>query len=444
MKLAVVGTGYVGLVAGTCFAEYGNRVYCVDIDEKKIENLKKGILPIYEPGLEEMVLRNHKNERLLFTTDLKFAVENSDIVFVAVGTPGLPDGRPDISGVLAVARAVGEHANADKVVVNKSTVPVGMADQVQDAASEKAKFTIDVVSNPEFLREGHAIEDFMKPERVVIGADSEAAARMMQELYAPFIRESNNPLYVMSVKSAELTKYACNCFLAMKISFANTMANLCDSMGANYLDIKKGLGSDSRIGNKFLNAGIGYGGSCFPKDVRALISLADERDIEVGILREVENLNNKQKSRIINVMTAHYELTPDSPEWKDKKIAIWGLAFKPGTDDMREAPSITIIKELHRRGAKLFAHDPVAEEESRHHFGDLVTYGDQYDILKDADALLLLTEWSDYREPDFPRMKSLLKDPLIFDGRNIYPISHLQKQGFDCYGIGVRPETARV
>ena len=284
----------------------------------------------------------------------------------------------------------------------------------------------------------------MKPERVVIGADSEAAARMMQELYAPFIRESNNPLYVMSVKSAELTKYACNCFLAMKISFANTMANLCDSMGANYLDIKKGLGSDSRIGNKFLNAGIGYGGSCFPKDVRALISLADERDIEVGILREVENLNNKQKSRIINVMTAHYELTPDSPEWKDKKIAIWGLAFKPGTDDMREAPSITIIKELHRRGAKLFAHDPVAEEESRHHFGDLVTYGDQYDILKDADALLLLTEWSDYREPDFPRMKSLLKDPLIFDGRNIYPISHLQKQGFDCYGIGVRPETARV
>ncbi len=442
MKLAVVGTGYVGLVAGTCFAEYGNRVYCVDIDEKKIEKLKQGILPIYEPGLEEMVLRNFKNGRLVFTTDLKFAVENANIIFVAVGTPGLPDGRPDISGVLAVARAVGEHANGPKVVVNKSTVPVGMADTVQTAASELAQFPIDVVSNPEFLREGHAIEDFMKPERVVIGADSENAARLMQELYAPFIRESNNPLYVMSVKSAELTKYACNCFLAMKISFANTMANLCDAMGANYLDIKRGLGSDSRIGNLFLNAGIGYGGSCFPKDVRALISLAAEREIEVGILREVENLNNRQKSRIIAIMDEHYGAT-GSTDLTGKTFAIWGLAFKPATDDMREAPSITIIKALHARGARILAHDPVAVEESRHHFANLVTYGDQYEILAEADALLLLTEWSDYREPDFARMKSLLKTPLIFDGRNIYPISYLRTQGFLCYGIGVRPETAR-
>ncbi len=435
MKLSVVGTGYVGLVAGTCFAEYGNEVYCVDIDETKIENLKKGILPIYEPGLEDMVLRNHKRGRLHFTTDLKDAVENTDIVFIAVGTPGKPDGRPDISGVLAVAENVGKHANGFKVIVDKSTVPVGMADLVNEAAGKHSKHDLAVVSNPEFLREGHAIEDFMKPERVVIGADSEKAADLMRKLYAPFVKESFSPILIMNVKSAEMTKYACNSFLAMKITFANIMANMCDALDADYADVKRGLATDSRIGMKFLNAGIGYGGSCFPKDVRALIQIAEDAGVQVPLLQEIENTNNGQKTRLFEKIVAHYGGSGDKP-LAGKKFAVWGLAFKPGTDDMREAPSVTLIDQLVNAGAEIAAADPVAVEASKKQLEGKVQYGEMYDILNDKDALLVFTEWNQYREPDFEEIKKRLKTPLIFDGRNIYEPETMSDFGFTYLGIG--------
>lgn len=441
MKLCIVGTGYVGLVAGTCFAEYGNQVHCVDIDSGKIERLKEGILPIYEPGLDEMVRRNHQRGRLIFTTNLEAGIQASDIVFVAVGTPGKADGHPDISGVLAVAEAVGRHANGPKLIVNKSTVPVGMADMVIEAAQRHAKHRISVVSNPEFLREGHAIEDFMKPERVVIGADNDDAFGQMKALYAPFVKDTLAPVLTMNIKSAELTKYACNSFLAMKISFANVMANLCDQLGADYNDVKRGLQTDSRIGDKFLNAGIGYGGSCFPKDVRALVQLAQSAGESVPLLEKVEETNERQKMRLFEKVQAYYrQKNPGEKPLAGLRFAVWGLAFKPGTDDMREAPSITMIRKLREAGAEVAVNDPAAEETSKTHIGQNTRYGEMYSILEDADALLIFTEWSQYREPDFDRIKKALKVPLIFDGRNIYEGPVLRKLGIQYVGMGIGAE----
>ncbi len=432
MKLTVVGTGYVGLVAGACFAEYGNEVHCVDILQEKIDRLRRGEMPIYEPGLEELVVRNHKRGRLAFTTDLGAAVARSEIVFIAVGTPDGGDGRPDMRGVLAVAREVGKHLRQYAVVVTKSTAPVGTGDQVRSAVAESAEVDFDVVSNPEFLREGRAIEDFMRPERVVIGASSERAGAVMRELYAPFVKDTDNPIFEMSVRSAELSKYACNAFLAMKISFANEVANLCDGLGANYENVRQVLGSDSRIGRQFLYAGIGYGGSCFPKDVRALVQIAGDAGQAASLLEQIELANNRQKRRLVNIMEKHF-----GGELAGKRFAVWGLAFKPGTDDMREAPSITIIQELIKAGASVQANDPVAFETASAVFGDSIQYKDMYAVLEDADALLLLTEWPDYQEPDFDRLKRALKTPLIFDGRNMFNAAQIRSRGFQYYGIGL-------
>lgn len=432
MKLTVVGTGYVGLVAGACFAEYGNEVHCVDILQEKIDRLRRGEMPIYEPGLEELVVRNHKRGRLAFTTDLSAAVARSEIIFIAVGTPDGGDGRPDMRGVLAVAREVGKHLRQYGVVVTKSTAPVGTGDQVRSAVAESARVEFDVVSNPEFLREGRAIEDFMRPERVVIGASSERAAATMRELYAPFVKDTDNPIFEMSVRSAELSKYACNAFLAMKISFANEVANLCDGLGANYENVRQVLGSDSRIGRQFLYAGIGYGGSCFPKDVRALVQIAGDAGQSASLLEQIESANNRQKRRLVQIMEQHY-----GGALAGKRFAVWGLAFKPGTDDMREAPSITIIQELLKAGAIIQANDPVAFETASAVFGDKIEYKDMYAALEGADALLLLTEWPAYQEPDFDRIKQALKTPLVFDGRNMFNPAQLRARGFQYYGIGL-------
>lgn len=432
MKVCVIGTGYVGLVAGTCFAEYGNDVICVDKDEKKIENLRNGIIPIYEPGLSELVLNNAKENRLQFTTSLKEGVEASDFVFIAVGTPTSADGSADLSMVYGVAKEVGLAMNGYKIVVDKSTVPVGTADAVKKILSETTKESFDVVSNPEFLKEGAAIDDFMRPERVVIGADSEKALDMMAELYSPFVL-NGNPILRMSLRSAELTKYACNAFLATKISFSNEIANLCDAVGANYEDVRKGMGTDSRIGRQFLYAGIGYGGSCFPKDVQALIKTSQEYKSPMHILEMVEEVNESQKTRLLDKIIQHYK----REDFHGLTFGIWGLAFKPGTDDMREAPSIPLITELHKRGAKIQAFDPVAKETSQVYFEGKVDYKENpYDALQDADAMLLVTEWREFREPDFDRIKSLLKQPVVFDGRNQYKPQNMSKLGFDYYSIG--------
>jgi len=437
MKISVVGTGYVGLVAGTCFAEYGNEVHCVDIDETKIENLKKGILPIYEPGLEEMVIRNHRLGTLQFTTRLDEAVKKTDIIFIAVGTPDGGDGRPVLSGVMKVAEQIGENMNGYKVVVDKSTVPVGTAEVVRAAIQEKTEHKFDVVSNPEFLREGCAIDDFMKPERVIIGTDSERAAKMMHDLYEPFVRTANNPILITNIKSAELTKYACNTFLAMKVSFANEIANLSDVLGANYEDVKLGMGTDSRIGMKFLNAGIGYGGSCFPKDVRALVQIASDHGVELPLVNEIENTNERQKLRLLDKIKSHYgKSAPGS--LKGMKFAVWGLAFKPGTDDMREAPSIPFLNALHELGATIHAYDPVAIESSKPHFDQSITYGTMYEVIEGADALILLTEWPVFQEPNFETIKAKLKTHLVFDGRNVYSPEHMRKLGIEYYCIGNR------
>lgn len=432
MKLTVVGTGYVGLVAGACFAEYGNEVHCVDILQEKIDRLRRGEMPIYEPGLEELVVRNHKRGRLAFSTDLGAAVARSEIIFIAVGTPDGGDGRPDMRGVLAVAREVGKHLRQYAVVVTKSTAPVGTGDQVRAAVAESATVDFDVVSNPEFLREGRAIEDFMRPERVVIGASSDRAAAAMRELYAPFVKDTDNPIFEMSVRSAELSKYACNAFLALKISFANEVANLCDGLGANYENVRQVLGSDSRIGRQFLYAGIGYGGSCFPKDVRALVQIAGDAGQAAALLEQIELANNRQKRRLVQIMEQHY-----GGVLAGKRFAVWGLSFKPGTDDMREAPSITIIQELLKAGATVQANDPVAFETASAVFGNSIEYKEMYAALDGADALLLLTEWPDYQEPDFDRLKRALKTPLIFDGRNMFNPAQLRARGFQYYGIGL-------
>lgn len=434
MKVCVVGTGYVGLVAGTCFAEYGNDVICVDKDEKKIDDLKRGVIPIYEPGLSELVERNHKEGRLKFTTSLPEAVVASEFVFIAVGTPTSDNGSADLRFVFAVAEEVGKAMDGYKIIVDKSTVPVGTADKVKEILTKFTKYPFDVVSNPEFLKEGAAIEDFMRPERVVIGAESEKAAKKMSELYSPFVL-NGNPIITMSIRSAELTKYACNAFLATKISFVNEIANLCDAVGANYDDVRRGMGTDSRIGRQFLYAGIGYGGSCFPKDVRALLRTAEEVNAPMHIIQSVEDVNEKQKTRLTDKIFQHF----GSQDMKGKTFGIWGLAFKPGTDDMREAPSIPLIYELHKNGAKIQAFDPAAMETSKYYFDGKVEYKkDAYSTLQGADALLLLTEWREFREPDFQKIKSLLKSPLIFDGRNQYKPQMMAELGFSYYSIGNR------
>lgn len=433
MKICIIGTGYVGLVAGACFSEYGNTITCVDIDESKINKLKKGIIPIFEPGLSELVIKNTNNQRLFFTTSLKEAVENSQFIFIAVGTPTGSNGEADLSMVYNVAKEIGKYINGYKVIVDKSTVPVGTADKVKEIISKETKHKFDVVSNPEFLKEGAAIEDFMRPERVIIGAESQEAADLMKELYSPFVL-NGNPILVMSTRSAEVSKYAANSFLATKISFANEIANLCDAVGANYDDVRNGIGTDSRIGKKFLYAGIGYGGSCFPKDVRALIITAKEYNVPMHVVQKVEEVNESQKLRLFVKIKAHFK----NESLKGVVFAVWGLAFKPMTDDMREAPSIPLLNALYKEGAVLKVYDPAAHETSQVYFEGKVQYKDSpYLALEGAEALLLLTEWREFREPDFDRIKQLMKTPLIFDGRNQYSKKAMKQLGFTHYAIGV-------
>ncbi|EDZ62815.1 UDP-glucose 6-dehydrogenase [Sulfurimonas gotlandica GD1] len=440
MKISVIGTGYVGLVSGVCFAQMGNSVTCVDIDEKKIQDLKQGIIPIYEPGLEEMTLENYKNKTLDFTTNSYEAIKNSKIAFIAVGTPMGDDGSADLKYVLAVAKTIGEAIEDYMVIVDKSTVPVGTADKVQatiqaelDRRGVDIKF--DVVSNPEFLKEGAAINDFMHPDRVVIGADSEKAMDVMKELYAPFMKRHES-FIAMDIKSAEMTKYAANAMLATKISFMNEMSQICERVGADINKVRNGIGSDSRIGYSFIYPGCGYGGSCFPKDVQALAKTAKNFGYNPRILDAVEAVNLDQKYVISNKVISRFGENLDG-----KTFGVWGLSFKPETDDMREASSITIINELTRRGAKIVAYDPKARHEAESYYlkgNDKVSYADgKYDALKDADALILVTEWQEFRSPDFDEMKKLLKNAIFFDGRNQFSKEKMNKYGFEYFQIGV-------
>lgn len=441
MKICVIGTGYVGLVAGACFAESGNNVICVDMNEEKISLLQTGCLPIYEPGLKELVLRNVAEGRLSFTTDLSTAVKASLVNFIAVGTPPGDDGSADLRNVLAVASDIGLHMDSYKIIVNKSTVPVGTADKVHKAISEElakrvVELEYDVVSNPEFLKEGAAIDDFMKPDRVVIGTDNVRTAEIMKEIYAPFMRRTNR-LIVMDIRSAEMTKYAANAMLATKISFMNQIANLCELMGADVSAVREGIGSDTRIGYDFLFPGVGYGGSCFPKDIKALIKTGEERCYDFVILKAVEEANNRQKLLLSDKIGKYFSSDSGAKALQDKTIAVWGLAFKPRTDDMREAPSLVIINQLLEMGAVVRAHDPVAIEEAKKIFADRITFSsNQYDILQDADALVIITEWNEYRNPDFDKIKLLLKTPLIFDGRNLYDPGRMKFIGFEYSAIG--------
>ena len=434
MRIAVFGAGYVGLVAGTCFADSGNDVVLVDVDVARVRDLNAGKIPIYEPGLEELVRRNVAEERLKFTTDGPQAVRDAEVIFVAVGTPPDPQGKADLKYVLAVAETVGRNLNGYKVVVDKSTVPVGTADRVRDTIARfaPAGAAFDVVSNPEFLKEGAAIDDFMKPDRVVIGAGSQRASEVMEELYGPFVR-TGKPILMMDIESAELTKYAANAMLATRISFMNEIANICSRVGANVDMVRKGIGSDDRIGSRFLFAGVGYGGSCFPKDVKAVIKTSEEHDYDFKILKAVEAVNERQKSVLFDLVKKHFQ-----GDLKGRKFAVWGLAFKPNTDDMREAPAVVVIEALLAAGAKVAACDPEAIEEcKKRHLGDRIEYSKRpMDVLTGADALLLVTEWNEFRRPDFEQIKTLMKHPVIFDGRNIYPRKTLEKLGFTYSGIG--------
>jgi len=432
MRIAVVGSGYVGLVAGTCFAESGNTVTCIDIDEKKIEGLKKGAVPIFEPGLEELMKRNVRDERLHFTTDYAEGIKGAQVVFIAVGTPPGDDGGADVRYVLSAAESVAKHMTGYTVVVDKSTVPVGTAKKVEAAMQPHAKHEFDVVSNPEFLKEGAAIDDFLKPDRVVVGADTERARHVMTELYEPFVR-TGNPIYTMDVASAELTKYAANAMLATRISFMNEIANLCELVGANVDNVRKGIGSDDRIGSRFLFSGTGYGGSCFPKDVKAIIHTAEENDYDFRILKSVEDVNAHQKLILYRKITKHF-----GEDLTGKRFALWGLAFKPNTDDMREAPAIILARALIAAGATVIAHDPEAMDEAREHYlGDEIEYADKpMDAVQGADALVIVTEWNEFRRPDFDALKAALKAPLIFDGRNIFPRQTLEDAGFTYFAIG--------
>ena len=430
MNLAVVGTGYVGLVAGTCFAETGNDVICVDIDERKIAMLKEGKVPIYEPGLEEMVQRNAEEQRLSFTTELNSAVKRSTIVFIAVGTPQGANGKANLEYVRATAKEIARVMDSRKIIVTKSTVPVGTADQIKRWISEETSHPFAVISNPEFLKESAAIDDFMKPDRVVLKSDDAEAMESVKELYEPFVR-TGNPILVMDSRSAEMSKYAANAMLATKISFVNEVSRLCEKTGADISEVRRAIGLDRRIGAHFIFPGVGYGGSCFPKDVRAMISMGGDAP-EMLLLKAVEQVNERQKGILVEKVQRHF-----GANLSGLTFAVWGLAFKPRTDDMRDAPSITIIEELLKAGARVQAFDPEATEEARKVFGDRIHYTDRnYDALAGASALLILTEWNEFRRPDFRRIKKLLKNPVIFDGRNIYDSADLQKVGFKYYSIG--------
>tara|TARA_R110000823_G_scaffold272686_1_gene391922 strand:- start:7657 stop:8988 length:1332 start_codon:yes stop_codon:yes gene_type:complete len=440
MNLTVIGTGYVGLVSGTCFAEMGNIVTCIDVDSTKIQNLKQGIIPIYEPGLEAMVTRNIKNNSLHFSTDLSIHLEKCDIAFIAVGTPMGDDGSADLKYVLQVAQEIGKHMTHSLIVVDKSTVPVGTADKVQatiqsELDKRKANITFSVVSNPEFLKEGDAINDFMKPDRVVIGADNDEAGKKMRTLYSPFFRSSMDRLIQMDVRSAEMTKYVANAMLATKISFMNEIANICELVGADVNKVRIGIGSDSRIGYSFIYPGSGYGGSCFPKDVKALKKTAEEHGYTARLISSVEEVNDRQKMVIANKVVKRF-----GENLGGKTFAVWGLAFKPETDDMREAPAIYIIKELVRRGANIQAYDPKAMEEAQHFYlkdlKEVSYHNSKYDTLKGADAMILLTEWKEFRSPDFEELKVQLKQPVIFDGRNQYNHTLMEERGIEYYQIG--------
>ncbi len=436
MKIAVIGTGYVGLVTGTCLAEVGTDVACIDIDQKKIEGLKDGIMPIYEPGLENLVVKNYKKRKLHFTTDIADGIKDADVAFIAVGTPPGEDGSADLQYVLAVASQIGQYMSSYGVVVTKSTVPVGTAEKVRGAVQAEldkrgVALKFDIASNPEFLKEGAAIQDFMKPDRIVVGVDSERAQDTMDKLYKPFIM-NGHPLIFMDIPSAEMTKYAANAMLATRISFMNDVANLCELMGADVNAVRKGIGSDPRIGSRFIYAGIGYGGSCFPKDVKALIKTAKENDYTMRILEAVEDVNEDQKSVIFNKLT--YSIGADL---SGKKFAMWGLSFKPNTDDMREAPSLVLIDKIIAAGGEVVAYDPVSMTETKHMIGDKIKYvDDPYDALDDADALLLITEWSEFKLPHFDIIGEKLKNKLILDGRNVYDRNEMQELGFEYYSIG--------
>lgn len=438
MKIAVIGTGYVGLVTGTCFAEVGVDVTCVDIDQKKIDNLNNGILPIYEPGLEEMVERNVEKKRLHFSTSLKDSIQGAEVVFIAVGTPPDEDGSADLKYVLAVAASVGEHMTHPLVIVTKSTVPVSTAEKVRKALQEQltkrgSNLDFYVASNPEFLKEGAAIEDFMKPDRIVVGVDRSEAEELMRKLYKPFLM-NGHPIYIMDIPSAEMTKYAANAMLATKISFMNDIANLCEIMGADVNMVRKGIGSDARIGTKFIYPGVGYGGSCFPKDVKALIKTAKENKYNMQILNAVENVNEAQKEVLFNKVKDHFK-----GDLKGKKFALWGLSFKPKTDDMREAPSLVIIEKLLKEGASVVAYDPVAMHEAQRMIGNIIEYAtDMYDTLNGADALLIVTEWPEFRVPDFDEVAKRLNNKVLFDGRNIFESNDMKKLGYSYYCIGVK------
>ncbi|HEX9024102.1 MAG TPA: UDP-glucose/GDP-mannose dehydrogenase family protein [Geobacteraceae bacterium] len=441
MKISVIGAGYVGLVAAACFAESGNDVVCVDVNEARIEGLKNGLIPIFEPGLKELVLKNLQEERLTFTTDLPLAAKASLINFIAVGTPPGEDGSADLQHVLEVARVIGREMEGFKIIVDKSTVPVGTADKVRAVVTEEldrrgTSMEFDVVSNPEFLKEGAAIEDFMKPDRVVIGCDNVRTAEIMKELYSPFMRKTNR-LILMDIRSAEMTKYAANAMLATKISFMNQIANLCDCLGADVAAVREGIGSDSRIGYDFLFPGVGYGGSCFPKDVRALVKSAEECDYDLILLKAVEAVNDRQKLVLTDKIMSRLGDRSLKQPLGGRVVAIWGLSFKPRTDDMREAPSVSIISRLLELGAEVRVHDPEAMAEAKKIFGERIAYShNPYDILKGADALAIVTEWNEYRNPDFERIRNLLKQPLIIDGRNLYEPRRMSKAGFEYFPIG--------
>ncbi|PCJ55658.1 MAG: UDP-glucose 6-dehydrogenase [Planctomycetota bacterium] len=439
MKITIVGTGYVGLVAGTCFAEMGNTVTCIDIDAKKIARLQEGHIPIYEPGLSELVLANVRHNRLLFSTDLKKGVEDARVVFIAVGTPSRADGSADLSAVFKVAADIGKHANGPKLIVDKSTVPVGTAARVKELAQAETEHLMSVCSNPEFLKEGAAIDDFLKPDRVVVGAENEEDFEIMNDLYKPFVR-NGAPIYNMDPLSAEMTKYASNAMLATRISFMNEIANICDAVGADVSMVRQGIGSDSRIGKPFLYSGIGYGGSCFPKDVKAIMHTAREYGTEFKILEAVEEVNKDMKSLMLRHIVRIF-----GEDLTGLTIGLWGLSFKPRTDDMREAPAITLAKGLLARGATVRATDPEAIANARELLGEEVIYmEDPYAVIDGADALILCTEWNEYRRPDFERMALSMKRRLILDGRNIYPASLMLQHGFERYGVGIPPVRAGV
>ena len=436
MKIAIVGTGYVGLVTGTCFAEMGVEVFCVDIDRQKIENLRNGVVPIYEPGLEEMVIRNYEVGRLHFTTDLTEVLDQVEIVFSAVGTPPDEDGSADLKYVLDVARTIGRAMNKYLLVVTKSTVPVGTARRIRQTIADEldrrgVTIDFDIASNPEFLKEGAAVKDFMHPDRIVVGVESDRARRLMEKLYHPFMLNNFRIIY-MDIPSAEMTKYAANAMLATRISFMNDMANLCEIIGADVNMVRKGIGSDTRIGSSFLYAGCGYGGSCFPKDVKALIRTAAEHGYPMRILKAVEDVNEEQKTLLFRKLSAHF-----GGDLQGRKVAMWGLAFKPETDDMREAPSLVLIDRLLEAGCQITAYDPVATPEARRRIGDRIAYAKNiYETVEGADVLMVVTEWKEFRLPAWARIRSLMKTPLILDGRNIYNIAEIEEAGFTYHCIG--------